>query len=109
MSKRAEAEARKLDRQLKFVRKGKFGDKRQKARKDVRKEEDADREDEKDRFDGTGGTLSTGSVGESPVREAPVTEEKVRDLTAVRINTTRCLLKAPLSSILQTTPRFPAG
>ena len=80
--KRAEAEVRKLDRQLKFVRKGKFGDKRQKARKDVRKEEDADREDEKDRFDGTGGTLSTGSVGESPVREAPVTEEKVRDLTS---------------------------
>lgn len=49
--KRAEAKARKLDQQLKYAQKNKFGDKCQKARKN--KEEEADREDEKDRFNGT--------------------------------------------------------
>ena len=39
--KRAEAKARRLDQQLKYAQKTKFGDKRQKAHKDVRKEWDA--------------------------------------------------------------------
>ena len=39
--KRAEAKARKLDRQLKYAQKNKFGDKRQRARKDDSKKEDA--------------------------------------------------------------------
>ena len=59
--KRAEAKARKLDQQLKYAQKNKFGDKCQRSRKDKDKEEDADREDEKDRFDGTDGTISTKS------------------------------------------------
>ncbi|MDO5524862.1 MAG: hypothetical protein Q4F85_02100 [Prevotella sp.] len=33
--KRAEARARKLDQQLKYAQKNKFGDKRQKVRKDI--------------------------------------------------------------------------
>ena len=49
--KAAEARARKLDQQLKFAQKNRFGDKRQKARKDEKKEDTADREDEKYRFD----------------------------------------------------------
>ena len=49
--KAAEARARKLDQQLKFAQKNRFGDKHQKARKDEKKEYTADREDEKYRFD----------------------------------------------------------
>ena len=45
--KRAEAKARKLDQQLKYAQKNKFGDKLQKARKDGDKKDAADREDEK--------------------------------------------------------------
>ena len=45
--KRAEAKARKLDQQLKYAQKNKFGDKRQNARKDGDKKDAADREDEK--------------------------------------------------------------
>lgn len=40
--KRAEAKARKLDLQLKYAQKNKFGDKCQRSRKDKDKEEDAD-------------------------------------------------------------------
>ena len=56
--KRAEAKARKLDQQLRYAQKNKFGDKRQNARKDKDREDEADREDEKDKFDGTDGTMS---------------------------------------------------
>ena len=49
----AEARARKLDQQLKFAQKNRFGNKRHKARKDEKKEDTADREDEK-------GNMSTG-------------------------------------------------
>ena len=80
--KRAEAKARKLDQQLKYARKNKFGDKCQKARKDKNKEDEADREDEKDKFDGTGGTVSTKSVQENnPLEEHPVKEKKERDVS----------------------------
>ena len=51
--KRAEAKARKLDQQLRYAQKNKFGDKRQNVRKDKDREDEADREDEKDKFDGT--------------------------------------------------------
>lgn len=66
--KKAEAKANKLDQQLKYAQKNKFGDKRQNARKDEKKDESADREDEKDRFDGTDGTVSTKSVPEKSHR-----------------------------------------
>lgn len=46
--KAAEAKARKLDQQLKYAQKNRFGDKRQKARKDEKKDDAADREDEKE-------------------------------------------------------------
>lgn len=78
--KAAEARARKLDQQLKYARKNRFGDKRQKARKDGKEEDSADREDEKDRFDGTDGTASTGSVRKD-LAEGHPTAEKKRDLS----------------------------
>lgn len=78
--KAAEARARKLDQQLKYAQKNRFGDKRQKARKDGKEEDSADREDEKDRFDGTDGTASTGSVRKAPAEGHP-TAEKKRDLS----------------------------
>ena len=40
--KSAEARARKLDQQLRYAQKNKFGDKRQNARKDKNKEEEAE-------------------------------------------------------------------
>ncbi|MCI7017618.1 MAG: transposase [Prevotella sp.] len=77
--KKAEAKSRKLDQQLKYAQKNKFGDKRQNACKDERKDECADREDEKDKFDGTEGTVSTKSVQENPKEENPVKVKKERD------------------------------
>ena len=77
--KRAEAKARKLDQQLRYAQKNKFGDKRQNARKDKDREDEADREDEKDKFDGTDGTMSAKSVQENPKEENPVEEKKERD------------------------------
>ena len=80
--KRAEAKVRKLDQQLKYAQKNKFGDKCQKARKDKNKEDETDREDEKDKFDGTDGTISTKSVQENnPIEEHPVKEKKERDVS----------------------------
>lgn len=79
--KRAEAKARKLDQQLKYAQKNKFGDKCQKARKDKNKEDEADRENEKDGFDGTDGTVSTKSVDENPTEGHPVKEKKERDMS----------------------------
>lgn len=78
--KKAEAKAAKLDQQLKFARKNKFGDKRQKAHKDEKKDY-ADRQDEKDGFDGTAGSLSTGSVQDNPPATPSVADKKERDLT----------------------------
>lgn len=78
--KKAEAKAAKLDQQLKFARKNKFGDKRQKAHKDEKKD-DADRQDEKDGFDGTDESLSTGSVQDNPPATPSVADKKERDLT----------------------------
>ena len=77
--KRAEAKARKLDQQLRYAQKNKFGDKRQNARKDKDTQDEADREDEKDKFDGTDGTMSAKSVQENPKEENPVEEKKERD------------------------------
>lgn len=77
--KRAEAKARKLDQQLRYAQKNKFGDKRQNARKDKDREDEADREDEKDKFDGTDGTMSAKSVQENPKEENLVEEKKERD------------------------------
>ena len=79
--KKAEARARKLDQQLKFAWKNRFGDKRQNARKDSKKDDAPDREDEKDGFDGTEDTVSTKSVQENPAEEPPVKEKKERDLS----------------------------
>lgn len=79
--KAAEAKARKLDQQLKYAQKNRFGDKRQKARKDEKKDDAADREDEKDKFDGTDETVSTHSVQEHPTAGHPTEEKKERDLS----------------------------
>ena len=79
--KAAETRARKLDQQLKYAQKNRFGDKRQKARKDGKTDDPADREDEKDRFDGTDGTVSTRSVQENPAEGHPTEEKKKRDLS----------------------------
>lgn len=79
--KRAEARARKLDQQLKYAQKNRYGDKRQNARKDEKKDDDADRQDEKDRYDGTDGTISTKSVGDNTSGASSVKEKKERDLT----------------------------
>lgn len=79
--KSAEAKARKLDQQLKYAQKNKFGNKRQNARNESDSKEDVDREDEKDRFDGTGGTASTKSVREHPGEVRPVKEKKERDMS----------------------------
>ena len=77
--KKAEAKARKLDQQLKYAQKNKFGNKRQNARKDEKREDAADREDEKDKFDGTEGSVSAKSVHEAPTEANPVKEKKERD------------------------------
>ena len=77
--KLAEAKARKLDQQLRYAQKNKFGDKRQNARKDKDREDEADREDEKDKFDGTDGTMSAKSVQENPKEENLVKEKQERD------------------------------
>ena len=79
--KRAEAKARKLDQQLRYAQKNRFGDKCQKVRKDRNREDEADRENEKDRFDGTDGTVSTRSVEENPTEGHPVKEKKERDMS----------------------------
>ena len=81
--KKAEAKARKLDQQLKYAQKNKFGDKRQNARKDDGKDDSVDREDEKDKFDGTEGTVSTKSVQENPKEENPVKVKKERDTSNI--------------------------
>lgn len=80
--KSAEAKARKLAEQLKFSNKNRFGDKRQNPRKKSDKKDASDRNDEKEKFDGTNGTLSTGSVDES--RETSTQDKSnkhERDLT----------------------------
>lgn len=92
--KRAEAKARKLDQQLKYVQKNRFGNKRQNARKDKNREDAADRENEKDRFDGTDGTISAKSVKENPTEVRPVKEKKERGVL------TRFLGDAELKSIM---------
>ena len=78
--KAAEARARKLDQQLKYAQKNRFGDKRQSARKKTEKAEaEPDRNNEKDGFDGTAGTLSTGSVDAPASTPASTSEKKERD------------------------------
>lgn len=82
--KKAEAKAKRLDQQLKYAQKNKFGDKCQSARKDEHKEEEADREDGKDRFDGTSGMQSTRSVRETSSENSPSKEKKERDVSSDR-------------------------
>ena len=78
--KSAESRARKLDQQLKFAQKNRFGDKRQNARKKPEKpDEECDRNNEKDGFDGTAGTLSTGSVAASASTPSSASAKKERD------------------------------
>lgn len=80
--KSAETKARKLDEQLKFANKNRFGDKRQNPRKKSDKKDDSDRNDEREKFDGTNGTLSTGSVEENhEVSTQCKSDKRERDLT----------------------------
>ena len=76
--KKDEVKARKLDQQLKYAQKNKFGDKRQNARKDEKKDDSADCEDEKDKLVGAEGTVSTKSVQENLKDENPLKEKKER-------------------------------
>ena len=78
--KAAESKSRKLEQQLRFARKNRFGDKRQNARKKPENpSEESDRGNEKDGFDGTSGTLSTGSVGGRESAPASASPKKERD------------------------------
>ena len=79
--KKAEAKALKLDQQLKYAQKNRFGDKRQNVRKDDRADASVDREDEKDRFDGTESSVSTKSVHENMECGCPVKEKQERDVS----------------------------
>lgn len=78
--KQAEQKAKKLKEELQFAKQQRFGDKRQRVNKNTDTETSNGREDEKDKYDGTDGTLNTGSVpSETPKQEAPV--KKPRDLS----------------------------
>lgn len=79
--KSAEARSRKLEEQLKYARKNRFGDKKQNTGKKSNPKDEADRDDEKDRFDGTDDTLSTESVdGKDNVSAIETSHKKERDL-----------------------------
>lgn len=78
--KQAEQKAKKLKEELQFAKQQRFGDKRQRVNKNTDTETSNGREDEKDKYDGTDGTLNTGSVpSETPKQAAPV--KKTRDLS----------------------------
>lgn len=78
--KSAERKAQRLDERLKYANANRFGDKRQKVKKESDKEE-ADRNNEKDDFDGTEDTLCTDSVNHDKVNEETKSSKKERDLS----------------------------
>lgn len=79
--KAAERKAQRLDERLKYANANRFGDKRQKIKKDKDTPDDTDRNREKDDFDGTDGTLCTDSVSHEKVNLENKQPKKERDFS----------------------------
>ena len=83
--KTAERKAKTLQEQLDYAKQERFGDRRQKVRKKMKYGEQenkaTDREDEKEGFDGTRGTLRTGSVDNNLSHDVPQSPKQERDLS----------------------------
>lgn len=83
--KTAERKAKTLQEQLDYAKQERFGDRRQKVRKKMQSGEPEnpapDREDEKEGFDGTRGTLRTGSVDNNLSHDVPQSPKQERDLS----------------------------
>ena len=79
--KAAERKAQRLDEQLKYANANRFGDKRQKVKKDSDKTDNPDRNKEKEDFDGTNDTLCTDSVNQDKGNQDNKPDKKERDLS----------------------------
>lgn len=79
--KAAERKVQRLDERLKYANSNRFGDKRQKVRRDSDKADAPDRNNEKDDFDGTAATLCTDSVNQTIVNQENNPSKKERDLS----------------------------
>lgn len=79
--KAAERKAQRLDERLKYANSSRFGDRRQKVKKESDKAEEPDRNKEKEDFDGTGGTLCTDSVVLEKEVQVDQPVKKERDLS----------------------------
>ena len=79
--KAAERKAQRLDEQLKYANANRFGDKRQKVKKDSDKTDNPDRNKEKEDFDGTDDTLCTDSVNQDKGNQDNKPDKKERDLS----------------------------
>ena len=79
--KAAERKAQRLDERLKYANANRFGDKRQKVKKDSDKIDEPDRNKEKEDFDGTDDTLCTASVNQDKGIQEKNPDKKERDLS----------------------------
>lgn len=79
--KAAERKAQRLDERLKYANANRFGDKRQKVKKDSDKTDEPDRNREKENFDGTDDTLCTDSVNKEVANTENQPPKKERDLS----------------------------
>ena len=79
--KAAERKAQRLDERLKYANANRFGDKRQKVKKDSDKPDEPDRNKEKEDFDGTDDTLRTDSVNNEAGNPENQPPKKERDLS----------------------------
>ena len=79
--KAAERKAQRLDERLKYANSNRFGDKRQKVKKDSDKADEPDRNKEKEDFDGTDDTLCTDSVNQDKGVQEKNPDKKDRDLS----------------------------
>lgn len=77
----AERKAQRLDERLKYANANRFGDKRQKVKKDSDKPDDPDRNKEKEDFDGTYDTLCTDSVNQDKGSQENKPDKKELDLS----------------------------
>lgn len=77
----AERKAQRLDERLKYANSNRFGDKRQKVKKDSTPKDESDRTKEKEDFDGTDGTLRTDSVNQGLENPKEHPSKKERDLS----------------------------
>lgn len=77
----AERKAQRLDERLKYANSNRFGDKRQKVKKDSTPKDESDRTKEKEDFDGTDGTLRTDSVNQGLENPKEHPSKKDRDLS----------------------------